>query len=167
MAITAEYVRSILDYDPETGVFRWKVPRAGGRMKPGYVAGSPQGANGYWQIYIDGKPHKSHRLAWLHVTGSWPVEAIDHINGLKGDNRWANLREVTRQQNSYNIGRRKDNASGVRGVSWHKRSARWVAYISMPNKQRVHLGQFASKEEAIALRMSVELEVFGEYRRVL
>jgi len=151
--LTAEYLRSILHYDQETGIFTWKVSPST-KVKVGDVAGSPDG-HGYLQIGIQSRPHKAHRLAWLYVYGSWPKDQIDHINRKRSDNRIYNLREVTNKQNGQNAGKYSHNTSGHPGVSWHKRDSRWVAQI-MHNQKQIHLGYFASLEEAIAARKAAE-----------
>lgn len=162
--LPAEYVRSLLAYDPATGVFRWKVYRANRRMKPGDIAGSPNSA-GYVAIYIDGVPYKAHRLAVLIVTGAWPTHDVDHRDLDKSNNRWGNLRQATVQQNAHNKALRKDSTSGVRGVSYHKRERKWQAYITDPaTRRRRYLGEFKNFDDAAAARTAAEVELFGEFR---
>ena len=140
--LTAAYVRSILDYDPETGWFRWKwrddLRRCDNARCAGNVAGAQDG-NGYHRIRIDGRRYKAHRLAWLIVTGAWPAEQIDHRNGVRDDNRVANLREATNRENGRNGRLPRNNTSGFKGVSWHRQSRRWQAYI-MIDYHIHHLG---------------------------
>ncbi len=101
MMLTAERLRELLTYDPETGHFRWvftKGCRAGGQ-----IAGTVR-RDGYLCIAVDGRKHKAHRLAWFYMHGRWPHPEIDHINRSKLDNRLCNLREATRVENNANRG---------------------------------------------------------------
>jgi hypothetical protein len=98
--ITAERLRKLLAYDPETGVFRWKVQR--GRVRAGSIGGTLI-KSGCHMIAIDWRTYPAHRLAWLCVHGCWPVDQIDHVNGIRTDNRIANLREAIRNENNENI----------------------------------------------------------------
>jgi len=146
-ALTAERLRELLDYDPATGIFRWRVSR-GGTARAGTVAGSPQ-SDGYAQIKIDGPNYMAHRLAWLWGTGSWPAALIDHINGDRADNRFVNLREATLYQNQYNSRISSRNTSGHKGICWHEQIGKWQAYLKFGGKQR-HLGYFTNIEDAAA-----------------
>lgn len=146
--LTAERLREVLHYTPETGVFTWRV-KLSPRAMPGSVAGHNDRRHGYRQIRIDGALYVAHRLAWLHVYGVWPTQFIDHINGDRADCRMLNLREADITLNSQN--RRKAKAgseSGFLGVSRNGRAG-WAATISA-NKKRLHLGTFDSPEKAYA-----------------
>ena len=142
-SLTADRVRELLSYNPDSGVFTWRVSRPG--RKAGSLAGTPDG-RGYWRISVDDKSYRAHRLAWLWVHGTWPVE-IDHKNQIKTDNRIDNLRPVTRAQNQQNRPRFKNNTSGFSGVSWKAREARWRAVFCM-NCVRKELGLFKTPEAA-------------------
>ena len=150
--LTAEYLRSILHYDPDTGIFTRKVSTSN-NVKAGDVAGSPSG--GYLQIMVQSRDYKAHRLAWLHFHGVWPKYQIDHINRNKTDNRIANLREVTNKQNQQNRSKSSTNTSGHPGVSWNKQNAKWQAYITH-NQKNLHLGYFTDIEEALSARKAAE-----------
>lgn len=140
---TAEYVRSVLDYDPITGVFKWKVSR--GRAIAGRATGS-KNSRGYLVIVIDSVNYKAHRLAWLYQTGEWPSRQIDHIDGNVANNRFANLRDTTTRVNQQNQRKpRSDNSTGYLGVSRSK--GRFVAQISVAGKYH-SLGYFDTAEEA-------------------
>lgn len=145
---TAREVRERLSYCPESGDFLWlKAPRAPVELgaKAGYASG-----NGYWRICFNGKGHLAHRLAWLWMTGSWPTGTIDHIDGDRSNNRWANLRDVSNRVNSQNLrGPRSDSSSGLIGAQKWKRPDKWTSKIRV-NGKRVHLGVFTTKEEAHA-----------------
>ena len=151
--LTAEYLRSILHYEPETGIFTRKV-RTASRVKVGDVAGSPDG-HGYLLIQLQSRKYKAHRLAWLYIRGSWPTDQIDHINRIRTDNRIANLRDVSHKQNGQNASKPSNNTSGHPGVSWHKQRSKWQVKI-MHNQKQIHLGLFESLEEAVAARKAAE-----------
>ena len=151
--LTAEYLRSILNYDQETGIFTWKVSTSN-RVKVGDVAGCPDG-KGYLLISVHSRLYKAHRLAWLYMNGTWPEDQIDHINRIRADNRILNLREVSHKQNNQNKSKRSDNTSGHPGVCWHKRISKWEARIKHNHKQ-IHLGYFSILEEAISARKAAE-----------
>ena len=146
--LTAERLRELLHYDPETGVFTWRVNR-GRTAKAGSQAGSPH--DGYVQITVDGREYKAHRLAWLYVHGVWPVGQIDHRFGIRNDNRIGELRDVTPSVNSQNqrIAKRSNKSSGLLGAYWHNVSNKWMAHIGVAGK-KIHLGMFDTAEAAHA-----------------
>ena len=148
--VTAERLRAMLDYDAETGVFRWRVHRARS-AKPGMVAGKPH-RKGYTQIKVEGRLYYAHRLAWLHAFGSWPTGEVDHINGQKNDNRLANLRDATRAQNAWNLHRapRSNTSTGVLGVT-RLPSGRKPFLAQIMGRGRHHrIGRFATLDAASA-----------------
>lgn len=151
--LTAEYLRSILHYDRETGIFTWKV-RTSSRIKLGDVAGSQNG-QGYLQVKLQSRLYLAHRLAWLYMHGAWPKDQLDHVNRVRTDNRIANLREATNKQNQQNASKRSDNTSGYPGVCWNKQRSKWVARIKH-NYKDIHLGYFENLEDAIAARKAAE-----------
>ena len=158
--LAAERLRELLEYFPETGIFRWRVSRQ--RVRVGSIAGCLNG-DGYLTIMVDGKKHRAHRLAWLYVHGTWPKDQIDHINRDRADNRIENLREATPTENNRNQNKRYDNTSGHVGVSWSKAAQKWVAQIRHLGK-KIHLGFFTEKEDAIAARAAAEIELWGALR---
>ena len=144
---SAERVRELLHYDPNTGVFTRLVSRRGINAKVGDVAGSVN-AKGYLRITIDGSDYAGHRIAWLHVHGHAPAGEIDHINGQKDDNRIDNLRVVGRSGNMQNQRRaRAINPSGFLGVHFHAGAKKWRAQIGVDGALH-RLGLFATAEEA-------------------
>lgn len=151
--LTAEYLRSILDYEPETGIFTRKV-RTAARVKVGDVAGSLDGG-GYLQIRVQSQRYRAHRLAWLYVYGAWPKDQLDHINRIRTDNRIANLREASHKQNNQNKSKQSNNTSGHPGIYRHKRISKWRAQIKH-NQKHISLGYFENLEEAIAARKAAE-----------
>jgi len=130
--------------DPDTGVLK----------KFGLPVGIDS-ADGYTRVNHQGRYIKAHRLIWFLVHGRWPMQ-LDHINGIKNDNRLSNLKEGTQTQNMLNPNNRlrSNNSSGTRGVRAQR--DRWRAYITI-NKKFIHLGIFHSKDEAIAARKQAEL----------
>ncbi len=146
MALTAEKVRELLDYDPETGAIHWRVS-VNNRVKVGVLAGWKR-PDGYLQIRIDGKLYKAHRLALLIINGTWPTDQVDHINGVRDDNRITNLREASRSLNQQNQMRpRSDNTSGYLGVSWNSACKSFMARIMIQGKL-LYLGSFTDPAEA-------------------
>lgn len=150
MPLTQDRLKQLLDYNPDTGGFRWKVTK--GRAKAGAWAGATD-AYGYCVIRVDGVLYKAHRLAWLYAHGKWPEGLLDHINRVPGDNRLRNLREVTQSENMHNAAR--STKSGVPGVRWRAERSRWVAQIRVGYRQHV-IGSFACKDEAIRARQAAE-----------
>ena len=104
----AELVEN-LSYDPDSGVFRRKISNTRA-VKAGDIAGSQNG-KGYLTMMVCGRVYKAHRLAFLYMTGSFPPEEVDHINGIRDDNRWANLRAVSHVENSKNQKTPKSNTT--------------------------------------------------------
>lgn len=140
--LTAERLREVLAYNPNTGQFS-----RDGRVVPG----SRAGRGGRRQLCIDGRMFYAHRLAWLYVHGEWPAAQIDHINGDVDDNRMANLRLATNAQNAQNRRSTSRNRAGRVGVTYDRRSGRrpWRARI-MTDGRMVSLGHFATADEAVA-----------------
>ena len=144
-SLTREEVNELLDYDPETGLFRWRKTITG-RAQAGGIPGCS--VNGYRFIGIGNRRYAAHRLAWLFMHGAWPAKFIDHINGDPSDNRIANLREVTFSENLQNQRRaQKRSKSGLLGVSFHKARQRWRAQIAVDGTGH-HIGYFDSPEAA-------------------
>lgn len=152
--ITHADLKKVLSYDAETGNFTWKIVKQG--MQKNMKAGA-QKSNGYIKICINKIQYHAHRLAWLYMTGEWPKKELDHINGVRSDNKWKNLREVTRTENNMNQKISSANTSGYIGVHWAKREQKWNAYIKK-NRKRKHLGYFDNYEEAVAARKKAEKE---------
>ena len=114
--LTAEQVRDLLDYHPQTGLFTWRRTLSN-RATAGSAAGCKHRTLGCIYIGIGGRIYKAHRLAWLHTHGAWPNKGIDHINGDHADNRIANLREANQAENMQNLWRpHRDNRGGFMGV---------------------------------------------------
>jgi len=151
--LTQKRLKQLLNYDPETGKFTRKVKSV---IHPNLEL--PVGSStdsGYITICIKGYKGLAHRLAWLYVYGYIPENDIDHINRIKTDNRINNLREVSRQCNLRNTGNRKNNTSGVKGVSFNKKSNKWQVSIAVNNKL-YYLGRFDDFIEAVCHRLAAE-----------
>jgi hypothetical protein len=142
--INHDRVCELLEYCPDNGEFTWKVDRK--RLaKAGSRAGSTNGS-GYRQISIDGKLYLAHRLAWFYCFQEWPEKVIDHINGVKDDNRLDNLQDVSQNRNIQKANS-KVGASGYRNV--RKIYNRYQASIKVSGKT-IHIGMYGSAEEAYA-----------------
>jgi len=155
-------LKSLLSYNPETGQFHW-IAAGKGRCK-NKEAGTLL-HSGYVGICIGPKRWQAHRLAWALHYGEWPSDQIDHINGVKTDNRICNLREATNSQNGKNLGLSKANKSGVAGVCWSKRYQNYRAYIKVEHKQK-YLGTFKNFDDAVKIRREAEYKYFGEWNRI-
>lgn len=159
--LDAEYLREILDYEPETGAFTWKKKIAS-KVVVGTTAGGVY-TLGYVVIGIGGRIYYAHRLAWLYMTGNWPAQ-VDHRDGDKANNMWANLRLATSQQNALNSKRPRTNTSGLKGVSWHKAAKKWAAAITIDGRA-THLGLYEDAELAHAAYMAAASTVQPEFAR--
>lgn len=157
--LSADYLRQIINYNPESGVFTWRERR--GRVSPGEKA-SCMDKHGYVVIRIDGHLYKSYRLAWLYMFNKWPDKEVDHLNGIRNDNRIANLREATHSENNQNVQLKKSNTSGYKGVSWSKSVGKWHAY-SRVNGQRIHIGYFEDKNSAYFAACNFREQHHGEF----
>jgi hypothetical protein len=157
-SVTGERLRELLHYAPETGAFTWRARSRNG-VQVGAVAGCGHG-EGYWFIGIDGRRYFAHRLAWLYVHGAWPTADIDHINGVRNDNRIVNLRDVTRSVNLQNQRRAPNHnkSSGLLGASFNARKLKWKSTIGVGGKPR-HLGFFATAQEAHAAYVAAKRDV--------
>lgn len=158
--LTQETLQQLFYYDSETGSFTRL--RDASNVKAGRITGC--NSNGYKVISINKKLYYAHRLAWLYVYGTWPAKDIDHINCNKSDNRLCNLREATHSQNKCNIGRKRNNKSGYKGVSWHKGAKKWDAKIRA-NGSRIYIGLFDTAEEASEAYERYARNLHGEFAR--
>lgn len=158
-----EEILSFVAYDPETGWFTrkhskycpWAVDERSGSVTP----------KGYRRLYINGYYYAEHRIAWIVVHGEIPQGmTVDHINGVKGDNRIANLRLATDSENSYHRPRRSNNSSGYKGV-YKRENGKYRATITV-NKKRQNLGTFETKEEAYAAYCKAAQRLHGEFARL-
>ena len=172
--ITQDELKQLIHYNPDTGVVTWlkrnhlmftdglinsaqskcrtwNTKNAGNRI-------TSTNNYGYTSVNIWGKRYLAHRLAFLYMVGYIPSE-VDHINGVRLDISWCNLREVTRSENCMNTKLRSDSGTGVMGVHWNRKFKRWECYINKLGKRR-YLGRYSDFFEAVCARKSAEL-LFG------
>ena len=157
--LTQEYLKSILHYNPETGIFTRLTNVASNCYKKGEIAG---GLNfyGYERIGIDKKRYLTHRLAWLYVYGYIPT-IIDHINGNPADNRLCNLREATFSENQLNK-KVKHNKKEPKNVFWDKSRNKWQVKLKV-NKKEINFGRFDDFFEACCIAFSARNRLHGEF----
>ena len=164
--LTVKTLRELLDYDPDTGILKWKIrnekyfisderqAKSWNARYAGKNALTAIDQHGYNRGAVLGQTYAAHRIIWFWMTGEWP-ENIDHINGNRTDNRWENLRSVGRLENQKNMKLSKANTSGRTGVSWYKRAGKWTAVI-FANGKNMHLGYFDDFEAACEMRSVAE-----------
>jgi len=161
MSIALGDVRELVSYNAETGTFTWN------KTRPYCTVGKPAGGltpYGYVRIVLCGRPYQAHRLAWFYTYGRWPSHEIDHINGVRDDNRLANLREATPSQNQANKAMRSDNTSGIKGVSWDRSRGKWHASINVSGRMK-NLGRFQKIEDAASAYADAAMKFHGEFAR--
>lgn len=161
-----EVLRQLLDYDPESGVLAWrprdlatfKDVRSGRNWNTKYAGKSALTAKngfGYRHGQLMGANVRAHRVIWKLVTGEDP-DIIDHINGDASDNRWVNLRSVSRALNQRNSRRHKHNTSGHTGVWYCNKRLKWFAQFKVDGRSTV-LGRFGTLEEALLARKAANV----------
>lgn len=155
--ITQAELKDRLTYDPDTGLFVWKTAKRitdRGRVA-GYI--NKPHIKEYIGIRLD-KHYLAHRLAWLYMTGEWPIGAMDHIDGDGKNNKWSNLRCVTPLENNRNLRKASNNTSGFTGVCWHEPTKKWQARIVV-NKKTKSLGLYHTPEDAALVRKNAEISL--------
>jgi hypothetical protein len=158
---TAEAIRAAIAYDPHSGSLTWLVDS--GRARAGKEAGFSD-ERGSRSVIIAGRRLKAHRVAWLLTYGEWPDLEVDHIDGDPSNNRLSNLRLANHTQNLGNMKRRRDNATGFKGVHYHKAARRYCAQVCA-GKVRHYLGLFDTPQEAHAAYIAAAERLFGEFAR--
>lgn len=158
--LTQEELKKYLNYDSETGLFTWLIANSI-RVKINSEAGCRQNT-GHVLIGINKQKFLAHRLAYLYMTGEFPENYIDHINGITDDNRWVNLRPATHKENIRNTGMYAHNTSGSRGVYFRKDTKRWQAQVKLLGKH-ISLGCFGTLELASIARDTAVRKIYGEF----
>jgi hypothetical protein len=163
-----ETLKSLLHYDPETGIITW-LPREetcqqlkGWNKKHAWKRAGNIGKDGYEFIIVKRTEYKLHRIAWLYVYGNFPNGPLDHINRDKADNRIRNLRLATTSLNAHNSAISKANKSGVKGVSWFKPRNKWQALIYWQGKS-IFLGTYSDIKDAEAAYKAASLKYAKEF----
>lgn len=162
--MTQEYLKSILKYCPLTGIWVWvnppkEHPRLAGKPAGTLIPGSHGGP--YRNIQVDGVKRKSSRLAFLYMTGLEPVGFMDHINGDTTDDRWANLRVVTKNQNAWNV----NNTKKLETMGTHKVKSKWQARIRV-NGKSISLGNWPTRAEAHEEYLFWRRMIYGRYNNL-
>lgn len=155
-----EAIKKAFSYNPDTGEITrllatsWKSVNFVGK-----AVGSPSGT-GHLVVSLGGRPFLVHRLAYFLMKDEFPPADIDHINGVRSDNRWSNLRACSRSENMRNYTTSPRN--GCRGITFNKMAKKWEARIWLPGR-RINLGLFKSKDDAIAARIQSVTKHYGEF----
>ena len=156
--VEARDLQAAFSYDPDTGVFRWRIS-PNRRIPAGSVAGG-RALNGYKYLALNGRKYLAARVAWLFVHGYWPAENIDHVSRDKTDNRLSNLRLASVAQNNANSRTRRHNRSGLKGVS--ARGNKFAAFVTIGRKQH-YLGTFLDARQAHAAYIYAARRLHGEF----
>ncbi len=156
-------LKNLLHYDDETGLLYWKT-KCARNVKIGDVAGTNKHWSNYIFIRINNKIYPAHKLVWLYHHGVYPSGCIDHVNGIRNDNRIDNLRHATRAQNSQNMRMFKSNTSGVKGVDWQKGSQKWRVRLQV-NHNRIDIGSFYCLELAELVANEARAKYHKEFAR--
>jgi hypothetical protein len=155
MELTQAYLKTILHYDPETGIFTRLSSNSNNKNN---LIGKKVGGlttSGYVVINIGYFQHRAHRLAFLYQTGAMPSSNLDHLNGEKDDNRWCNLREASNHQNMCNKKRYRGKKTGLCGAQWAEKAQVWRVFFSI-DKKNTYLGAYDTIFEAAAVRISMQ-----------
>lgn len=163
MTLTADRLHELVRYDYASGSMFWlprtepaRQAKSWNVRNAGRQVGVPVNT-GYLQTSIDGKKHVVHRLVWLYVHGEFPPDQIDHINGVRTDNRIENLRVAPQIINAKNQALRSTNTSGRVGVGWYAKKSRWTAQICVSGRS-INLGYFREFEDAVKARVDAEIK---------
>lgn len=162
--LTQTRLKELLSYSSDTGEFTWLVNK--GKAREGLRAGKINPKDGYLYIGIDSKHYPAHRLAFLYIVGSFPPQEVDHMNGLRLDNRYLNLRHATPSQNQHNKGAYSNNTTGFKGVVYVKANNNYSAVIQVNVQKRIRITGFKTPEEASVKYLELSEQLHGDYRRV-
>ena len=161
--ISIQELRDYLKYNPEDGSII-RIKKASSNAKVGDTAGSIKD-NGYAAIKLNKKRFLAHRVAWAIYYGEWPSKCLDHINGIRNDNRISNLRECTPMENSWNRRKSKNNTSGISGIYFNKRMKKWCVGIRS-NKKHKYLGSFSDFQDAKKIALNARNSFHGEFASI-
>lgn len=158
--ITQKRLKEVLNYDPETGIFTWKIKIS----KKIIVGTEPRSLNryGYKRIRIDKRDYMAHRLAFLYMTGEFPKDQVDHINRIRTDNRFCNLRNASNAQNQWNKSKLRNNSTGFKGIHFANRERRFVAKVNVENKT-ICIGYFKELKCAVEAYENFVRKAHGEF----
>jgi hypothetical protein len=157
--LTAERLRELLYYNPDTGGFRWKTGRGG--EKAGSEAGGLH--NGYIKIAINRCKYRAHRLAWLYTHGEWPSADLDHVDRDKTNNRISNLRPATGTENNWNKSAQVNSVLGIKGVTYYRRRQKYQAQIGFGGAETLHLGYYDTPYQAAIAYRNAARGIQGEF----
>jgi hypothetical protein len=161
--ISQVQLREVLDYNPDTGIFRWKI-KSSKSLSIGETAGCTR-ADGYVTIQYNAIPYLAHRLAWVYTHGELPsTSIIDHVDGNPSNNKLNNIRVCAPTQNQQNRRVNSNSISGFKGVSWVEERQKWKARTWLKRKY-YFLGYFDTKEDAIKAHQSFCITYHGEFYR--
>lgn len=161
---TAERVREVFDYNPETGLLFWKVS-LGDKCVVGQPTSQRPSKIGYLRVRLDGVLYYAHQLIWLHYYGVWPTPQVDHKNTVRHENWVANLRLSTHSQNMMNRRVNSNNKTGIKGVCWDLKAKKFIAQIQKDG-ERFRIGYFDKKEDAGTAYAAESDRLFGKFARV-
>lgn len=160
-SVTQAELKSLVNYNPDTGHFTWKFDR-NWRAKAGDIAGHVNAITGYVELVINKKLYLCHRLAFLFMTGKWPKKETDHINNIRSDNRWCNLREAEISENRCNTRISKNNSSGFKGVYFDARQSTWYGQVRKNGKCHSTNGHSTADEANEAVKI-IRQTLHGEF----
>lgn len=158
ITITKELLHELFDY--RDGELVCKIHRR--KARAGHIAGTKR-EDGYKQVCINSKVHLLHRLIFMYHNGFMP-EFIDHKDGDKTNNRIENLRQATKSENAFNVSISNNSKTGIKGVTWCKRSLRWRACIKVNTKQ-IHIGYFKDINDAAIAMINARNTYHGEFAK--
>ena len=156
--LTQQQLKEYLEY---RNGHLWWIKKSARRIKVGQQFGYYDN-RGYIQGWLKGRTYLEHRLVWLYHNGKWPKECIDHINGIRDDNRIENLREATNQQNNFNRKSREGSSSQYKGVCWDKKGKKWVVHYRYKGKL-YYVGRYECEEEAAEAYQKATEHLHKEY----
>jgi hypothetical protein len=179
--ITQKQIKELLHYNPETGIFTWleRTPymfessetrsqnskcNIWNSRFAGKKAGNLSKTDQYIQISLFSKNYRAHFLAYLYMTGKHLKKDIDHVNGIRNDNRWINLRPATRSQNLQNAKIPKNNTSGYKSICFDKAKGKWLVRGNLNGKQ-IFLGYFDNLQDASKFYCEWAKKAFGKFFR--